>query len=224
MFTTLVRTVILYLIIIAGIRLMGKRQVGELEPSELVLSLLIADLASVPMQDQGIPLLAGIIPILTLLSLAMIFSVATMKSITLRAILCGRPSVVIRSGKFDQEEMRRNRLTVDELLEELRIQGYTDLSVVKYAILETNGQLSVLPYANQKPPAARDMKVSVKEGGLPRVVVSDGRLLERNLKALGHDRPWLDKQLSQRGCRDLSRVFLLLVDEADAVYFAEKEL
>ena len=111
MFTTLVRTVILYLIIIAGIRLMGKRQVGELEPSELVLSLLIADLASVPMQDQGIPLLAGIIPILTLLSLAMIFSVATMKSITLRAILCGRPSVVIRSGKFDQEEMRRNRLT-----------------------------------------------------------------------------------------------------------------
>ena len=141
MFTTLVRTVILYLIIIAGIRLMGKRQVGELEPSELVLSLLIADLASVPMQDQGIPLLAGIIPILTLLSLAMIFSVATMKSITLRAILCGRPSVVIRSGKFDQEEMRRNRLTVDELLEELRIQGYTDLSLIKYAILETNGQL-----------------------------------------------------------------------------------
>ena len=196
---------------------------GELEPSELVLSLIIADLASVPMQDYGIPLLTGIVPILTLLSVTMILSVLTMKSVRFRAILCGRPSMVIRNGMVDQREMAKNRLTVDELLEELRIQGYTDLSTVKYAILETNGQLSVLPYANQKPPTARDMKVSVEEGGLPRVVVSDGKLLERNLKALGHDRPWLDRQLSQRGCRDLSKVFLLLVDESDAVYFAEKD-
>ena len=103
------------------------------------------------------------------------------------------------------------------------MKGYTDLSQIKYAILETNGQLSVLPYANQKPPTARDLKVSVEEGGLPRVVVSDGRLLEQNLKALGHDRPWLDRQLAQRGCRDLDKVFLLLVDEGDAVYFAQKD-
>ena len=223
MFTGLLRTIILYILIIAGVRLMGKRQVGELEPSELVLSLIIADLASVPMQDYGIPLLTGIVPILTLLSVTMILSVLTMKSVRFRALLCGKPSVVVRNGAVDQREMAKNRLTVDELLEELRIQGYTDLSVVKYAILETNGQLSVLPYANQKPPTARDMKVSVEEGGLPRVVVSDGKLLERNLKALGHDRPWLDRQLSQRGCRDLSKVFLLLVDESDAVYFAEKD-
>lgn len=223
LFTGLLRTIILYILIIAGVRLMGKRQVGELEPSELVLSLIIADLASVPMQDYGIPLLAGVVPILTLLSLTMILSVLTMKSVRFRALMCGRPSMVIREGMVDQREMAKNRLTVDELLEELRIQGYTDLSAVKYAILETNGQLSVLPYANQKPPTARDLKVSVEEGGLPRVVVSDGRLLERNLKALGHDRPWLDRQLSQRGCKDVSKVFLLLVDEADAVYFAEKE-
>ena len=224
MFTGLLRTIILYILIIAGVRLMGKRQVGELEPSELVLSLIIADLASVPMQDYGIPLLTGIVPILTLLSVTMILSVLTMKSVRFRAILCGRPSMVIRNGMVDQREMAKNRLTVDELLEELRIQGYTDLSVVKYAILETNGQLSVLPYANQKPPTARDMKVSVEEGGLPRVVVSDGKLLERSLKALGHDRSWLDRQLAQRGCKDVSKVFLLLVDEGDAVYFAEKEL
>lgn len=223
MFTGLMRTIILYILIIAGVRLMGKRQVGELEPSELVLSLIIADLASVPMQDYGIPLLAGVVPILALLSLTMILSVLTMKSVRFRALVCGRPSVVIREGRMDQREMSRNRLTIDELLEELRIQGYTDLSAVKYAILETNGQLSVLPYANQKPPTARELKVSVEEGGLPRVVVSDGRLLERNLKALGHDRPWLDRQLSQRGCKDVSGVFLLLVDEADAVYFVKKE-
>ena len=223
MFTGLLRTIILYILIIAGVRLMGKRQVGELEPSELVLSLIIADLASGPMQDYGIPLLTGIVPILTLLSVTMILSVLTMKSVRFRALLCGKPSVVVRNGAVDQREMAKNRLTVDELLEELRIQGYTDLSVVKYAILETNGQLSVLPYANQKPPTARDMKVSVEEGGLPRVVVSDGKLLERNLKALGRDRSWLDRQLTQRGCKDVSKVFLLLVDEGDAVYFAEKD-
>ena len=223
MFTGFLRTIILYILITAGVRLMGKRQVGELEPSELVLSLIIADLASVPMQDYGIPLLTGIVPILTLLSVTMILSVLTMKSVRFRALLCGKPSVVVRNGAVDQREMAKNRLTVDELLEELRIQGYTDLSVVKYAILETNGQLSVLPYANQKPPTARDMKVSVEEGGLPRVVVSDGKLLERNLKALGRDRSWLDRQLTQRGCKDVSKVFLLLVDEGDAVYFAEKD-
>ena len=124
MFTGLIRTIILYLLIIAGIRLMGKRQVGELEPSELVLSLIIADLAAVPMQDFGIPLLTGIVPILTLLSLTMILSVLTMKSTRFRTLMCGRPSVIIRKGKIDQGEMRRNRLTVDELLEELRAQGY----------------------------------------------------------------------------------------------------
>ena len=223
MFTGFLRTIILYILITAGVRLMGKRQVGELEPSELVLSLIIADLASVPMQDYGIPLLTGVVPIITLLSLTMILSVLTMKSIRFRALMCGRPSIMVQNGALNQREMSRNRLTVDELLEELRGKGYTDLSQIKYAILETNGQLSVLPYANQKPPAARDLKVSVEEGGLPRVVVSDGKLLERNLKALGHDRPWLDKQLSQRGCRDMSQVFLLLVDEADAIYLAEKE-
>ncbi len=223
MFTGFVRTIILYILITAGVRLMGKRQVGELEPSELVLSLIIADLASVPMQDYGIPLLTGVVPIITLLSLTMILSVLTMKSVRFRTIMCGRPSIIIANGTLDQQEMAKNRLTVDELLEELRGKGYTDLSQVRYAILETNGQLSVLPYANQKPPTARDLKVSVEEGGLPRVVVSDGRLLEHNLKALGHDRPWLEQQLKQKGCRELSKVFLLLVDEADGVYLAQKE-
>lgn len=223
MFTGLVRTAILYIIIIAGIRLMGKRQVGELEPSELVLSLVIADLASVPMQDYGIPLLTGVIPILTLLSMTMILSVLTMRSVKFRALMCGRPSVVIRDGLVDQREMSRNRLTVDELLEELRGQGYADPAVVKYAILETNGRLSVLPYANQKPPTARQLKVAVEEGGMPLVVVSDGRLLEHNLKALGHDRAWLDRQLAQRDCKGPESVFLLLVDEADAIYLARKD-
>ena len=224
MFTGLIRTIILYIFIIIGIRLMGKRQVGELEPSELVLSLIIADLASVPMQDFGIPLLTGILPILALLAMTMILSVLTMKSVRFRALMCGRPSIVIRDGLVDQREMARNRLTIDELLEELRAKGYTDPATVKYAILETNGQLSVLPYANQKPPTAQQLQVSAEESGLPLVVISDGRLLEHNLRALGRDRKWLDQRLEERGCSGLEAVFLLLVDQTGSIYLARKDM
>ena len=224
MFTGLIRTIILYIFIIIGIRLMGKRQVGELEPSELVLSLIIADLASVPMQDYGIPLLTGILPILALLAMTMILSVLTMKSVRFRALMCGRPSIVIRDGLVDQREMARNRLTIDELLEELRAKGYTDPATVKYAILETNGQLSVLPYANQKPPTAQQLQVSAEESGLPLVVISDGRLLEHNLRALGRDRKWLDQRLEERGCSGLEADFLLLVDQTGSIYLARKDM
>ena len=224
MFTGLIRTIILYIFIIIGIRLMGKRQVGELEPSELVLSLIIADLASVPMQDYGIPLLTGILPIWALLAMTMIRAVLTMKSVRFRALMCGRPSIVIRDGLVDQREMARNRLTIDELLEELRAKGYTDPATVKYAILETNGQLSVLPYANQKPPTAQQLQVSAEESGLPLVVISDGRLLEHNLRALGRDRKWLDQRLEERGCSGLEAVFLLLVDQTGSIYLARKDM
>lgn len=223
MFTALIRTLILYILIIAGVRLMGKRQVGELEPSELVLSLIIADLASVPMQDMGIPLHTGIIPILALLSLTMILSVLTMKSVRFRALLCGRPSIIIRDGKLDQLEMRRNRLTVDELLEELRNQGYTDLMGVKYAVLETNGQLSILPRAEEKPATAAQLRLQARETGLPLVVISDGKLLEHNLRRLGRDLSWLDKQLHKHNCPDLKSVFLMTVDELGGVYLSPKQ-
>ena len=168
------RTIILYLLIIAGIRLMGKRQVGELEPSELVLALIIADLAAVPMQDFGIPLLTGIIPILTLLCITMLLSVLTMHSVKFRALVCGRPSIIVENGRLHQREMKKNRFTIDELMEELRMKGVTDLSTVKYAILETNGQVSVLPYANQLPATAEQMNVTPDDVGLPLVIVNDG--------------------------------------------------
>lgn len=218
-----IRTMVLYLLIIAGVRLMGKRQVGELEPSELVLALLIADLAAVPMQDFGIPLLTGIIPILTLLCITMIISVISMKSVKFRALLCGRPSIIVENGVLHQQEMAKNRFTVDELMEELRMKGITDISTVKYAILETNGQISVLPYANQKPPIAKDINVTVQEAGLPAVIINDGRILEHNLKLRGYDRNWLNKQLSAHGVKKPEEVYLLMADELGQVYFSRKE-
>ena len=209
MIIAFLRTIILYLLIIAGIRLMGKRQVGELEPSELVLDLIIADLAAVPMQDFGIPLLSGIIPILTLLSVTMVLSVLTMKSVKFRAIVCGRPSIIVENGRLNQQEMRRNRFTVDELNEELRVQGITDLSTVKYAILETNG---------------RQMNLFPDDVGLPLVIINDGRLLEHNLKLRGFNEGWLNKRLEEHGVRAVRDVFLLSVDEQNRVYFVPKEV
>jgi len=225
----LTRTVILYLLIITGVRLMGKRQVGELEPSELVVSLLIADLAAVPMQDFGIPLFTGIIPIFALLSMTMIFSVLTMKNARFRILMCGKPSIVVRNGELDQREMLRNRYTVDELFEELRMKGCTDLTTIKYAILETNGQLSILPYAANQPPNATQLSVKTQESGLPVILISDGRLMDENLQLSGHDRNWLDKQLRKHNCPSPADVFLLTVDEAGKVYcslrqeFGDKE-
>ncbi|MEG2455589.1 MAG: DUF421 domain-containing protein [Oscillospiraceae bacterium] len=217
------RTIILYLFIIVGIRLMGKRQVGELEPSELVMALLIADLAAVPMQDFGIPLLSGIIPILTLLCLSTIFSVLSVKSLRFRALVCGKPTIVVDNGKLKQQEMRKTRFTLDELSEELRLQGVTDLTTVRYAILETSGQLTVLLNAEEKPLTAAQFGRVPKEPGLPVTLISDGKLLTKNLRSRGLDETWLSSQLARHHIRHIRDVFLLTVDQQNQVYCAEKE-
>ena len=223
MFVVLIRTVVLYLFIIAGIRLLGKHQIGQLEPSELVLTLIIADLASVPMQDNGIPLLSGLIPIVVLLVMSTILSVLCTKSLRFRALLCGKPTIVVENGSVLQDQLKSSRLTIDELLEELRIQGYTDIRTIKFALLETNGQLSVLPYASEKPATAAQMGISTQETGLPIVLVSDGHLLEHNLKGRGYESVWLEKQLASHGLTAPQQAFLLTVDETGTTYCIPKK-
>lgn len=218
-----VRTVILYLLLILAIRLMGKKQVGELEPSELVLAMLLSDLASVPMQDFGIPLLFGVLPIAVLVCLTMLLSVLTMKSVRLRAVLCGHPSVIVEHGRMLQRAMERNRFTADELLEELRLQGVTDLSSVKYAVLENSGQVSVLLYDRETPSTPEQLGIPVEESGLPMILVSDGRLLADNLRRMGKDRDWLQTVLSEQGLQNIREVFLLTLDETGSLYLARKE-
>ncbi len=218
------RTVILYALIIIGIRLMGKKQVGELEPTELVFAMLISDLAAVPMQDFGIPLLFGMVPIIALLSITMILSVLSLKSIRFRNLICGRPSVVMEHGSILQDELSKNRFTVDELLEELRLQGVTDLSTVKYAILENSGRLSVMLYANQQPVTPAQMQLPVEDEGLPLIIISGGRVLRENLKQRNLDQKWLQKQLAEHNQTSPSEVFLLTVDESGSTYYVPKEL
>lgn len=218
------RTVVLYLLLILGIRLMGKRQVGELEPTELVLAMLLSDLAAVPMQDFGLPLLYGVVPIITLLCLTMILSVATMRSVRLRALLCGKPSIVVQDGKLRQQEMKKVRMTVDELIEELRLQGVTDLSSVKYAILETSGQVSVLLYQHFQPATPQQLGLQVQTDQLPVIIINDGRVMDHNLTFLGYDRKWLANQLRQLGASSPKAVFLLTADRNGTVHYTPKEV
>ena len=224
MTTAFLRTVILYFILMIGLRLMGKRQIGELEPSELVLTLIISDLAAVPMQDFGIPLVNGLFPIATLLCLSMLLSFFSLKSIRFRALVCGRPTVIIREGKVLQQNMARNRFTVDELLEQLRSQGYSDLSAVKYAILETSGQVSVLPYTKDSPITPQVVQMEVQDDvTLPVLLINDGHVMSANLSASGYDRTWLDRQLKDRRLTSPRQVFFMTVDEAGAVVCVAKE-
>lgn len=228
MYTIFFRTIILYLLIVAAIRFMGKRQVGELEPSELVLSFLIADLASVPMQDLGFPLHTGVIPILTLIAISSILSVLTLRSMFFRKLLCGNPSIIIRNGQIDQEEMRRNRLTVDELLEELRSGGYTDLTTIQYAILESNGMLSVLLYPKYQAATLENVEKICQQKapsstlGLPRILVSDGKLMEENLNSSPFDLKWLQQKMKEKHCDTVKDIFLFSANEDGSFYLAKK--
>ena len=224
MITAFFRTLILYFILMIGLRLMGKRQIGELEPSELVLALIISDLAAVPMQDFGIPLINGVFPIITLLCISMLLSFFSLKSIRFRSLICGHPTVIIRNGKLLQQNMARNRFTVDELYEQLRSQGYSDLASVKYAILETNGQLSILPYTNASPITPQAINQPVQDDvSLPVLLVNDGHVMSDNLTASGYNLAWIDTQLKNHRLTSPRQVFLMTVDDSGSVVCIPKE-
>ncbi len=225
MMTAFARTIILYFLIMSGLRLMGKRQIGELEPSELVLTMMISDLATVPMQDFGIPLLAGVIPILTLLALSMLLSQLSLHNLRFRALVCGTPTILIREGRLQQEAMQKNRYTLDELLEELRGQGISSIEDVKYAILENSGQLSVLPWSKCQPPTAAQLRLNVEEDTtLPIILINDGRILRKNLTACGKDEQWLLQTLRKEKLSSPKEVFLLTVDERQQITCVKKEI
>ena len=224
MMTAFARTVILYFLIVIGLRLMGKRQIGELEPSELVLTMMISDLATVPMQDFGIPLLAGVIPILTLLALSMLMSQLSLRNLRFRELVCGTPAVLIRDGNIQQAARRKNRYTLDELLEELRGQGISSVEEVKYAVLENSGQLSVLPWTQRQPPSAAQLQLEIEDDvTLPTVLINDGRVMRKNLTACGLDSLWLQAQLQERQLASPKEVFLLTLDEHGQISCVKKE-
>lgn len=222
MFISYIRTIVLYLLLIFAVRMMGKRQLGELEPSEFVVAILIADLASVPMQDGGIPLLSGILPILTVLAMELILSVLSLRSRRFRRLFSGNPVMLVENGKILPANLQKTRITVDELLQHLRENGVVDVATVQYAILEVDGRVSTILHPKHQPPTAMDAHVQVDAAELPLTVVSDGAVLEEYLRESGHDRSWLQRQLKTLNC-PLEDVFLLTVTKNGKLYLARRE-
>lgn len=219
---TLIRTVLLYTLLIFTVRMMGKRQVAEMEPAEFVVTMLLANLAAVPMQDNGLPLLSGLVPIFTVLSLELILAVLSMRFIPIRKLLCGLPTILIRDGQIDQKALSQSRVSLDELSQKLREKDVFDLKTVKYAILETDGELTVMLYARSRTVCLKDCGLTAAEGELPYTLISDGVLLRNNLNAAGYSLAQLNRELRQRGCR-VRDVFLMTADRSGKLLFVRKE-
>ena len=201
---------------------MGKRQVGQMEPAEFVVTMLVANLASIPMQDSGIPLLTGIVPIVTVLGVELVLAALSLRSLFLRRLLCGKPVILIENGNVLQKNLRKTRITIDELTGHLREKDVLDLKTVQFAILETNGNLSVFPYPKHQPATAKDAGIQAAKQYLPITLVSDGKLLPDNLSLAKKDVRWVEKTLAQHHAR-IEDTWLLTVDGSDHILFYRRE-
>lgn len=223
MLLSYIRTIILYLLLLLAIRTMGKRQVGQMEPSEFVVTMLVANLASIPMEDKDIPLWSGMVPILTILGAELVLATLSLRSVWLRRVLCGKPVILIENGRILQDNLRSTRVTLDELGGHLREKDVLDVRTVQYAILETNGNLSVFPYPAEAPASAKDAGIHPKGRYLPVTIIEDGHLFRDNLMLAGKDEQWLRQILGQYRS-SLAGTWLLTVDKADNVIWQGKDV
>ena len=201
MLVTFFRAIVLYIIVLAVMRLMGKREIGQLQPFELAISIMIADLAATPMAESGVPITNGIMPILGLLVMHLIISMINIKSTKARQIICGKPSLLIFRGKIDQKVLKKERFTINELEERLRDNNIFNIGDVEYAILETSGQVTVIPKPNKRPTTPEDFNIEPKYEGIPYDLVIDGKIEYENLKKIGKNYTWLQKQTEKFGIK-----------------------
>ena len=221
--TIFVRTIIIYVLLLAVIRLMGKRQIGELEVSELVTTLLLSELASQPISDSNIPLVNAVVPILVLMTAEVILSYILTKSKTAKKLLNGTPSILVNKGILDQKELNKSRISVEELMGELRLKDISDLSAVNYAILEQNGQISVIPKTGEKNASIADLKLQVPEKGIAHALVVDGEISDYNLKILGKNREYISKLMKKNNISDIKDIFLLTIDDMETINIIRKD-
>lgn len=191
------RSIILYIIVLIVMRMMGKREIGQLQPFELAISIMIADLATIPMTDTGIPIGNGIVPILGLLLMHLLISLINIKSTKLREIICGKPRILIYRGKIQEKAMIKERFTINELQERIRSQNVVNLGDVEYAILETSGQITVIEKPNKRQAIPEDFGIMPEYEGIPYDLVVDGKIMYQNLKEIGKDYNWLKKEVKK---------------------------
>ena len=218
MFIVIIRTVILYIFVIFAMRLMGKRQIGELQPYELAITIMISELASLPMANMGIPILHGILPIMTLLILEILFSLLELKSETASSILCGKPSILINKGYIDINELKQQKLNINDLMEELRLAGYFNFSDIQYAILETSGKISIIPKTGRTYVTKKDLNIEYNQEEIPVTLILDGNINFHNLSIINKDTDWLVSELNKRNISSHKNVFIALLETDGSLY------
>ncbi len=224
MLILVIRTLILYGTVITSLRVMGKRQLGELQPSELVVAIMISDLASVPMQAIDIPILSGIIPVFTLIIAEVFISYLSLKSKKVRKFLSGEPSIVVYDGRINERELRRQRFNINDLLEELRLNSCHDISDVAVAVIETSGKLSVIPKDKARGVTVEDMNIkNPRHEGLPCTLISDGSINKEELYRSGKSEEWLKSELKKQGIKSVKQVFIASLDAENELYIQKKE-
>ena len=221
MSTIFIKTIILYLTVLVAVRLMGKRELGQLQPFELVVFMMIADVASVPMQSFGQPILHGIIPILGILTAELIISYLNIKSPMFHKIISGKPAILIEKGKINEKNLSKQRYSIDDLLEQIRVAGYSDIRDVDYAILEMSGEISIIPKPEKCNVTIEDLNLQKEHRGYSRIIIMDGVLYKQNLSLLGLEENWLNKKLKENNLK-IKDTLLFIVDECGKIYFQEK--
>ena len=222
MIITFIRSIILYIIVLVVMRLMGKREIGQLQPFELAISIMIADLASIPMTDTGVPISNGIIPILGLLVMHLVISVVNLKSIKAREIICGKPRILIYRGKIDEKALKKERFTINELEERLRGNNVVNLGDVEYAILETSGNITVIQKPEKRNTIPEDFNIVPDYEGISYDLVVDGKIMDENLKKLGKNYQWLKKQVEKFNIRP-EEALVVTIDGKGQIFCQEKE-
>lgn len=223
MLTLFYRTLILYLIVIAALRIMGKRQLGELQPSELVVAIMISDLAAIPIEDGEKSIWMGMVPILTLVAAELLLSVLEMKNETFRTIITGRPSIIIKNGKLQTDVLKKLRLSLDDVLEQLRLMGYSQITEVDTAMLETNGQISVIPVEKDRPLTVEDLNLNLPQTHLPHTLIADGKVRKSGLIAAKMSLDKFEKLLKKHKIESPKEVFYMNITDDGKVFLQKKE-
>lgn len=222
MLITFFRAIALYIIVLIVMRLMGKREIGQLQPFELAISIMIADLATIPMTETGIPIFNGIIPILGLLVMHLIISIINLKSLKAREIICGKPSILIYRGKINEEALKKERFTINELQERLRGNNVVNLGDVEYAILETSGEVTVIQKPEKRNTIPEDFNIEPDYEGIPYDLVVDGKVMNKNLKIIGKNYVWLKKQVEKFGIKP-EEALVVTLDGKGQIFCQKKE-
>ena len=222
MLITFFRAITLYVIVLIVMRLMGKREIGQLQPFELAIAIMIADLASIPMTSTGIPISNGIVPILGLLLMHLLISYINLKSIRIREIICGKPRILVFRGKIDEKALVKERITLNELQERLRSLNIVNLGDVEYAILETSGQMTVIPKPNKRSLIPEDLNINPEYEGIPYDLIIDGKIQTENLHKIGKNLAWLKKETDKLNLKPIE-ILIATIDGKGQFFFQRKE-